>query len=192
MESQIEKAFDIPREECIRVSWSICKLIFSFTCLWHLSKCTGSFFFYRFQQNMAPMLKRFYKQLWIEFHSKWVYCLSSREPCLPHNSESVLRFFSTLFSQARGKHWWPVQSPRVWLQFRPLQRSGGQHSCVWGSGQKRGQDHVGASAQNLRGQRAGAPPARWTPNTNAVCDILRPLLIVVTLIIIMIKCQLLY
>lgn len=92
MESQIEKAFDIPCEECIRVSWILFKLIFIFTCL-SFSKCTRSFFFYRFQQNMAPMLKRFYRQLWIEFHRKWVYCFSSLEPCLVHNSESVL-FFS--------------------------------------------------------------------------------------------------
>lgn len=30
VESQIEKVFDIPREECIRVSWSICMLLFFF------------------------------------------------------------------------------------------------------------------------------------------------------------------
>lgn len=30
VESQIEKVFDIPREDCIRVSWRICMLLFTF------------------------------------------------------------------------------------------------------------------------------------------------------------------
>lgn len=82
-------------------------------------------------------------------------------------------FLLTLFSQAWGEHCWPVQSPGVWLQFRPLQRSGGQHRCVWRAGQERGPDRVGASPQNLWGQRAGAAAAGWAADADTVCDILQ-------------------
>lgn len=71
VESQVEKAFDIPREECIRVSWSICKMLFSFQC--HLSeKCLFicGLIIFRFLLNLEQMLTRFSKRLWTEFHRK--------------------------------------------------------------------------------------------------------------------------
>ena len=126
---------------------------------------------FRSPLNSEQMLKWFYKRLWTGFHSKETRVLS----LLTWNTIDVqikrkLKLFCSfnVCSQARGKHRQPIQSLSVWLQFRPLQRSGGQHRCVRWSGQKGRQDRVNLSWQNLRGQRAGAPPPRWAPDTETV------------------------
>lgn len=128
--------------------------------------------FFRFQLNLERMLKMFSEQLWKEFHrKKKKHLLSFFTQRNAWHLKLKLFFFplSFLYSQACSEYRWPFQSPGVWLQLRPLQRGGGQHRCVRRSGQKRRQDRVGASWQNLRGQRAGASEARGASNTETVC-----------------------